>query len=75
MNNAAQNAILKTIEEPPEYAVIILLTTNISALLQTVLSRCVKLDMQPLKKEVVKKYLMEKEKVVDYEYLYTLNRK
>ena len=67
MNNAAQNAILKTIEEPPEYAVIILLTTNISALLQTVLSRCVKLDIQPLKKEVVKKYLMEKEKVVDYQ--------
>ena len=67
INNAAQNAILKTIEEPPEYAVIILLTTNISALLQTVLSRCVKLDMQPLKKEVVKKYLMEKEKVVDYQ--------
>lgn len=67
MNNAVQNAILKTIEEPPEYAVIILLTTNISALLQTVLSRCVKLDMQPLKKEVVKKYLMEKEKVVDYQ--------
>ena len=53
--------------ESPEYAVIILLTTNISALLQTVLSRCVKLDMQPLKKEVVKKYLMEKEKVVDYQ--------
>ena len=67
MNNAAQKAILKTIEEPPEYAVIILLTTNISALLQTVLSRCVKLDMQPLKKEVIKKYLMEKEKVVDYQ--------
>ncbi|MBD8942003.1 MAG: DNA polymerase III subunit delta [Clostridiales bacterium] len=67
MNNAAQNAILKTIEEPPEYAVIILLTTNISALLQTVLSRCIKLDMQPLKKEVIKKYLMEKEKVVDYQ--------
>lgn len=67
MNNPAQNAILKTIEEPPEYAVIILLTTNISAMLQTVLSRCVKLDMQPLRKEIVKKYLMEREKVVDYQ--------
>ena len=67
MNSAAQNAILKTIEEPPEYAVIILLTTNSDSLLQTVLSRCVRLDMQPLKKEAVKKYLMEKEKVVDYE--------
>lgn len=67
MNNAAQNAILKTIEEPPEYAVILLLTTNVGSLLQTVLSRCVKLDMQPLKKDVVKKYLMEKVKVVDYQ--------
>ena len=67
MNNAAQNAILKTIEEPPEYAVILLLTGNAGSLLQTVLSRCVKLDMQPLKKEVVKKYLMEKEHIVDYQ--------
>lgn len=67
MNNAAQNAILKTIEEPPEYAVIILLTSNSGALLQTVLSRCVKLDMQPIRKEVIKKYLMEKEKIVDYQ--------
>ena len=67
MNNAAQNAILKTIEEPPEYAVILILTGNAGSLLQTVLSRCVKLDMQPLKKEVVKKYLMEKEHIVDYQ--------
>lgn len=67
MNNAAQNAILKTIEEPPEYAIIMLLTTNASGLLQTVLSRCVKLDMQPLKRDVVKKYLMEKERIVDYQ--------
>ena len=67
MNIAAQNAILKTIEEPPEYAVILLLTTNASGLLQTVLSRCVKLDMQPLKRDMVKKYLMEKVRVVDYQ--------
>lgn len=67
MNIAAQNAILKTIEEPPDYAVILLLTTNASGFLQTVLSRCVKLDMQPLKKDMVKKYLMEKVKVVDYQ--------
>lgn len=67
MNVAAQNAILKTIEEPPEYAVIILLTKNVDSMLQTVLSRCVKMDMQPLKKDTVKKYLMEREKVVDYQ--------
>ena len=35
MNVAAQNAILKTIEEPPEYAIIFLLTTNRGAFLDT----------------------------------------
>lgn len=67
MNIQAQNAILKTIEEPPEYAVIILLTTNAGKLLQTVLSRCITLNMQPLKKEVIKEYLMTRDKVVDYQ--------
>ncbi|MDE7299609.1 MAG: AAA family ATPase, partial [Lachnospiraceae bacterium] len=41
MTEAAQNALLKTIEEPPEYAVILLLTNNIDAFLPTILSRCV----------------------------------
>lgn len=67
MNVQAQNAILKTIEEPPEYAVIMLLTTNVGNMLPTVLSRCVTLNMQPLKKEVIKDYLMSKDKVVDYQ--------
>ena len=39
MNPQAQNALLKTIEEPPEYAVIMLLTSNIDALLPTIRSR------------------------------------
>ncbi len=38
MTVQAQNALLKTIEEPPEYAVIILLTSNIDALLPTIQS-------------------------------------
>ncbi len=67
MNVQAQNAMLKTIEEPPEYAIIMLLTTNLELMLQTVLSRCVTLNMQPLKHEVIKDYLMKKEKVVDYQ--------
>ncbi len=41
MNVQAQNAILKILEEPPAYAVFILTTTTKSALLETVLSRCV----------------------------------
>lgn len=40
----AQNALLKTIEEPPEYAVVILICSNISLLIETVQSRVVRLD-------------------------------
>ena len=40
MNVQAQNALLKTLEEPPEYAVILLLATRVEAMLQTILSRC-----------------------------------
>ena len=48
MNQQAQNALLKTIEEPPAYAVILLLTTNADAFLQTIRSRCVMLDIKPV---------------------------
>lgn len=67
MNQQAQNAILKTIEEPPEYAVILLLTGNEQRMLPTVKSRCIKLDMRPLRKEVIKEYLMKIERIVDYQ--------
>lgn len=45
MTEQAQNALLKTIEEPPAYAVIILLTENVDSLLPTIQSRCVTLTM------------------------------
>jgi len=44
MNPQAQNALLKTIEEPPEYAVILLCTKNVNAFLETILSRCLVLS-------------------------------
>ncbi|MBP5153946.1 MAG: hypothetical protein ILP12_02920 [Lachnospiraceae bacterium] len=44
MNPQAQNALLKTLEEPPEYGLILLLTDNRNAFLPTVLSRCVTLS-------------------------------
>ena len=66
MTVQAQNAILKTLEEPPEYAVIILLTTNVNSLLPTILSRCVVLNMKPVADEKVRKYLMEQLQVPDY---------
>ncbi len=40
----AQNALLKTIEEPPAYAVVMLLADNPDALLPTISSRCVQLN-------------------------------
>ena len=66
MTPQAQNALLKTLEEPPEYAVIVILTTNVEALLPTVLSRCVVLNMKPASDALVKKYLMEQLGVPDY---------
>ncbi len=66
MTEQAQNALLKTVEEPPEYAVILLLTNNRMALLQTILSRCVALELRPIDNEIVKQHLMEKHQVPDY---------
>ncbi len=44
LTEEAQNALLKTIEEPPEYGQIILVCANISLLIETVRSRVVRLD-------------------------------
>ncbi len=63
MTVQAQNALLKTIEEPPSYAVLILLTTSQEAFLPTILSRCVQLKVKPLKDEMVRAYLTEKRQV------------
>ena len=66
MTVQAQNAILKTLEEPPEYAVIILLVSNVNTLLPTILSRCVVLNMKPVADELIKNYLMRQLQVPDY---------
>lgn len=67
LNVQAQNALLKTIEEPPAYAVILLLTTNAESFLPTILSRCVTLHFKPVRDTLVRNYLMEKVKLPDYE--------
>ena len=66
MTVQAQNALLKTIEEPPAYAVIFLLTENADSLLPTICSRCVMLKLRNIKDTLVKKYLMERLEVPDY---------
>ena len=67
MNEQAQNAVLKTIEEPPEYAVILLLTNNIDILLPTIRSRCVRLDLKLVDDGIIKNYLMERMHIPDYQ--------
>lgn len=59
MNTQAQNALLKTIEEPPEYGIIIILTTSLDKLLPTVISRCITLNIRPVKERDIYDYLTE----------------
>lgn len=66
MTPQAQNALLKTLEEPPEYGVILILTNSLEAMLPTVLSRCVLLNMKPVPDALVQKYLMETLQIPDY---------
>lgn len=56
----AQNALLKTLEEPPEYVTIILITTSESAFLPTIKSRCTKINFNKLTEEEMLKILKEK---------------
>ena len=62
----SMNALLKTIEEPPAYAVILLLTENAEILLPTIRSRCVMLKLRNIKDQLIKKYLMEQMEIPDY---------
>lgn len=66
MNEQAQNALLKTIEEPPAYVVILLLTTNGEAFLQTIRSRCVMLNLKAVADDKIHRMLMQRYQIVDY---------
>ncbi len=59
MSEEAQNAILKTIEEPPGYAIFILIAENKEALLNTIKSRCDIVKFVPLSNDIVKNHLIE----------------
>ena len=67
MNQQAQNALLKTIEEPPAYAIILLLTTNADSFLQTILSRCITLNLKAVKEDKIKEYIMKHYQIPDYQ--------
>jgi DNA polymerase-3 subunit gamma/tau len=55
----AFNALLKTLEEPPEYLKFVLATTDPERMLPTVLSRCLQFNLRPMAPEVVKEHLTQ----------------
>lgn len=56
MTKEAQNSLLKTLEEPPEYVIIILVTCNENLLLNTIKSRCLKIVFKNLSDDEIKEY-------------------
>lgn len=66
MNAPAQNALLKTLEEPPSYVVFLLLTTNSESFLPTIRSRCVTLRLQAVDDKKIRDYLMRTCRIPDY---------
>ena len=57
MTTEAQNCLLKTLEEPPEYITIILICTNEDNLLSTIKSRCTRMYFEPIDSEEIKKFI------------------
>ena len=53
LSTGAFNALLKTLEEPPEYVVFILATTEPQKLPATILSRCMRLDFKRVPEQVL----------------------
>ena len=57
MTTEAQNCLLKTLEEPPEYSTIILIGSNENAFLNTIKSRCMMISFGPIETEYIKQYM------------------
>lgn len=70
MNESAQNAILKILEEPPSYVIFILTTENRSMLLETVLSRSVVLSLNGVNEKDGAEYIAQKNIDIDYNIAY-----
>ena len=64
MNKEAQNALLKTLEEPPEFIVIILISSNENAILNTIKSRCMTVKFKNIDNNLLKDYAIN---VLGYE--------
>jgi DNA polymerase-3 subunit gamma/tau len=58
LSNAAFNALLKTLEEPPPHVKFIFATTEANKILPTILSRCQRFDLRPIPTELIAKHLL-----------------
>lgn len=67
LTKEAFNALLKTLEEPPEHVLFILATTEPDKILDTILSRCQRYDFMPLKYEEAKSRILEIAKIENIE--------
>lgn len=67
MTKEAQNALLKTLEEPPKFVVIILIASNENLLLTTIKSRCNIIRFNNIPDDEIKKYLEEKYNITNLE--------
>lgn len=63
MNLPAQNALLKTLEEPPPESLLILVASNTGGLLPTLRSRCLRISFGPLPRDLIAGYLTSKQKM------------
>ena len=59
MTREAQNCLLKTLEEPPEFACIILVSSNENMILNTIKSRCMKVKFRNIENKVLYQYAKE----------------
>ena len=75
MNDAAQNALLKSFEEPPRYAVIILLSENVKNLLPTIRSRGSRVEFEPFAEKEIYDFILRqyplKKDIVSFAALYS----
>ncbi len=70
LNSAAQNAFLKTLEEPPGDSLIILVAVASESLLPTIRSRCQKIAFYPLPRRLLAKMLIEKQGMAEDEAMF-----
>ena len=59
MNESAQNALLKILEEPPDYGAFLILSTNAERLLPTIRSRCAELQLGPVDEQTALPFLRQ----------------